>query len=310
MSAIYSPANTADSANQFSYIGRFAPSPTGPLHFGSLLAAVGSFLEARSRQGRWLLRIEDVDRPRTVADAAETILQQLDAYGFTWDDPVCYQSQRTDYYRAALEKLQTASMAYDCSCTRREITALSAQRIYPGLCRNGVLRPDRPPTVRLRTHKRLISFLDALQGYYAQTLESEVGDFLLRRADGCFAYQLAVVADDAEQGVTHIVRGSDLLDSTPRQIHLQQLLALPTPAYMHLPIVLDNKNYKLSKQTGATALPLQNPGPPLHAALALLGQRPPAELAHWRTEEIWHWAITHWRSQAIPRVYSLRRNGF
>ncbi|MEZ5589642.1 MAG: tRNA glutamyl-Q(34) synthetase GluQRS [Gammaproteobacteria bacterium] len=301
----YSLIVSTDQASQPPYTGRFAPSPTGPLHFGSLIAAVGSYLEARSRQGRWFVRIEDVDRPRIVPGAADAILRALERYGFCWDGPVLYQSQRLTLYQEALETLLKSGWAYPCSCTRREIAALSPQRIYPGLCRKGVLRPDRPQTIRVRTHTRQIGFRDTVQGDFAQVLTTDVGDFVIRRADGVYAYQLAVVVDDAAQGITHIVRGSDLLDSTPRQIHLQQLLKYPTPNYMHLPIALDSKGYKLSKQTGATALSLQQPGQSLYAVLMLLGQTPPVELALWYPEAIWHWAIEHWQSHAIPRVYSL-----
>ena len=301
----YSLIVPTDQASQPPYTGRFAPSPTGPLHFGSLIAAVGSYLEARSRQGQWFVRIEDVDRPRIVPGAADAILRALERYGFRWDGSVLYQSQRLTRYQEALETLLQSGWAYPCSCTRREIAALSPQRIYAGLCRKGVLRPDRPQTIRVRTHTRQIGFRDKIQGDFTQVLTTDVGDFVIRRADGIYAYQLAVVVDDAAQGITHIVRGSDLLDSTPRQIHLQQLLKYPIPNYMHLPIALDSKGYKLSKQTGATALSLQQPGQSLYAVLALLGQTPPAELARWHPEAIWHWAIAHWQSHAIPQVYSL-----
>ena len=301
MSAFSSLSTPTDRTSQCSYTGRFAPSPTGPLHFGSLIAAVGSYLEARSQHGRWLIRIEDIDSPRTVPGAADAILSLLDTYGFTWDGPVPYQTQRLMFYQSAQEQLENAGLAYPCSCTRREIAALSPQRIYHGLCRKGVLQPDRPQAMRVITHNNPIGFRDAVQGNFAQVLASDVGDFVIRRSDGLYAYQLAVVVDDAEQGVTHIVRGSDLLDSTPRQIYLQQLLNLPTPSYMHLPIVLDNTGHKLSKQTGATGLSLTHCGQSLFAALAFLGQKPPAELMHWRPEAIWQWAIAHWCRQTIPR---------
>ena len=284
--------------------GRFAPSPTGPLHFGSLIAALGSFLEARCHGGEWLLRIEDVDAPRTAPGATTAILRALERYGLHWDGPVVYQSQRTAHYQAALEALLAAGLAYPCTCTRRELAGCPRGRdgalIYPGTCRAGPRRPDRPRALRLRTTNALIQFHDAIQGDYQQRLAREVGDFVLRRADGLFAYQLAVVVDDAAQGVTQVVRGADLLDSTPRQIVLQRLLGLPTPEYAHLPVAVDARGDKLSKQTGAPPLDERNPGPPLWAALHFLGQQPPLDLAWEPPAVILDWALTHWRLERVP----------
>ena len=288
--------------------GRFAPSPTGPLHFGSLIAALGSFLEARRHGGEWLLRIEDVDAPRTAPGATTVILRALERYGLLWDGPVVYQSQRTAHYQAALDCLRNAGLAYPCTCTRRELVPCPRGRdgapIYPGTCRAGPRRPDRPPAFRLRVTDAPIQFHDAIQGEYRQRPAREVGDFVLRRADGLFAYQLAVVVDDAAQGVTQVVRGVDLLDSTPRQIVLQRLLGLPTPDYAHLPVAVDARGDKLSKQTGAPPLDERNPGPILWAALRFLGQQPPPELAWEPPPVILAWALTHWWLERAPAMRS------
>jgi len=286
--------------------GRFAPSPTGPLHAGSLVAAVGSYLEARHRGGQWLIRIEDVDTPRTVPGAADAILRALERCALFWDGPVLYQSQRTERYQAALEFLEVAGLAYPCTCTRRELAhqprARDSGPIYPGTCRDGVRRPDRPRAMRLRVTETPVEFQDALQGRYRQGLASEVGDFVLRRADGLFAYQLAVVVDDADQGITQVVRGSDLLDSTPRQIYLQRRLGLSTPDYAHLPVALDERGEKLSKQTHAPPLDDRHPGPAMVAALRFLGQQPPLELERETPALIVNWALAHWRLEQVPTI--------
>ena len=221
------------------YIGRFAPSPSGALHFGSLVAAVGSFLEARAHGGRWLLRIEDVDSPRTVTGAAEGILATLERFRFEWDGEVVWQSRRTAAYEAALHTLQAAGHAYPCACTRRELAdqplARDGSRRYPGTCRDG-LPPGREGRAWRVRAEGTIRFDDAVQGTQEVALAAVAGDYVVKRADGLFAYQLAVVVDDAEAGVTHVVRGADLLDSTARQIHLLGLLGQPVPAYAHLPL--------------------------------------------------------------------------
>jgi len=293
----------ARALNQCVVRGRFAPSPTGPLHSGSLIAALGSFLEARRQGGAWLLRIEDVDTPRTAPGATTAILRALERYGLHWDGSVVYQSQRTAHYQAALDALLKAGLAYPCTCTRRELAGCPRGRdgalIYPGTCRAGPCRPDRPQALRLRTTSALIQFHDAIQGEYGQRLAREVGDFVLRRADGLFTYQLAVVVDDAAQGVTQVVRGADLLDSTPRQIVLQRLLGVPTPDYAHLPVAVDARGDKLSKQTGAPPLDERHPGPVLWAALRFLGQQPPAELAGEPVATIIAWAVAHWNLAAV-----------
>lgn len=285
-------------------IGRFAPSPSGPLHFGSLLAALASFMEARVRQGRWLIRIEDIDTPRVVPGAADAILRTLEAHGLHWDDVVVYQSRRLSHYQSALEQLDAAGVLYPCTCSRRELARWfgsgATERVYPGFCRSGPRRPERSAALRVRADAVVIGFTDRLQGSLSWSLETEIGDFVVRRADGLIAYQLAVVVDDADYGVNQIVRGSDLLDSTPRQIHLQRLLQRPTPEYLHIPVAIDPTGAKLSKQTGAMALDDALPGRALSAALRFLGQSPPADLVRAPVAEIIDWALTHWRSDSIP----------
>lgn len=286
------------------YVGRFAPSPTGPLHFGSLVAALGSCLEARVRGGRWLLRMEDVDEPRCKHGAASELLRTLEACGFAWDGPVLVQSQRKARYRDVLAALQSAGHVYPCSCTRRELAdsslAPDGAPVYPGTCRSG-LPPGRDARAwRLRVAEERVCFQDAVQGRLCQDLARQAGDFVLLRADGYFAYQLAVVVDDADQGVSHVVRGADLLESTPRQIHLQRCLGLPTPSYAHLPVVVDAAGEKLSKQTRAAPIDWRRSAEALVAALEFLGQGPPMELAKHPIADVWAWALTHWSLAAVP----------
>lgn len=286
------------------YRGRFAPSPTGPLHFGSLVAAVGSFLEARSRGGEWLVRMEDLDLPRSVPGAADDILRTLDAFGLYWDGEVMVQSARNEAYRAALAELEKLGAVYPCACTRKEIvdSAISGidGPVYPGICRAGLPEGRAPRAMRVHTDSTPINFEDALQGRISQILETEVGDFVVRRADGLFAYQLAVVVDDAEQAITHIVRGADLLDSTPRQIYLQQLLSQPTPVYLHLPVAVNERGEKLSKQTLAPAVSAANPVAELCEVLVFLKQEPPEDLKDADLDDFWKWAIAHWRADRLP----------
>jgi glutamyl-Q tRNA(Asp) synthetase len=274
------------------------------LHFGSLVAALGSSLEARSHGGEWLLRIEDVDEPRCPRATADDILRTLAACGFAWDGEVLWQSRRKERYRELLEHLRDAGRVYPCACTRRELAdsqlAPDGAHVYPGTCRDG-LPPGRSARAwRLRVDDLTIAFDDALQGRVKQRLASDVGDFVLLRADGYFAYQLAVVADDADQGITHVVRGADLLDSTARQIFLQRCLGVATPAYAHLPVVVNAGGEKLSKQTLAPPIDAVSPEPSLCAALRFLGQSPPADLARCGVNEIWSWALTHWDLAGVP----------
>jgi len=287
------------------YRGRFAPSPTGPLHFGSLVAAVASYCEAMTHGGEWVVRIEDLDKPRIVPGAAEGILRTLEALGFNWQGEVLRQSRRSEAYEQALSTLQSRQRVFACACSRREIADSSLRadgdHAYPGTCRNG-LSPGRVGrTLRLRVDDDIIEFNDAIQGTVRQRLATEVGDFVLRRADGLFAYQLAVVVDDAAQGITHVVRGSDLLDSTPRQILLQRLLHLPQPAFMHVPIAVNSRGEKLSKQTLAPPIPPERGGVELPRALRFLGQAIPEDLFAAPPAEIWGWALAHWDVTAVPR---------
>ncbi len=283
------------------YRGRFAPSPTGPLHFGSLVAATGSYLQARSRGGEWIVRIDDLDPPRAVAGADDGILRTLEAFGFVWDGTVSRQSQNGAAYRDALAQLEACGALYGCSCTRREIADSSVCGIdgpvYPGTCRDA---QRAGPALRVRTDNGEIAFFDLIQGEVRCALGREVGDFVVRRADGLYAYQLAVTVDDAAQGITEVVRGADLLFSTPRQIHLQKLLGLPTPAYAHLPLALDGHGKKLGKQTHATAIGAHDPVPILAAALRFLGQQPPDELRESDLDSFWQWALGHWQVQRVP----------
>ena len=287
------------------YRGRFAPSPTGPLHFGSLVAAVGSYLEARTRSGEWHLRMEDVDAPRCSAAAAGEILRALEACGFAWDGEIVWQSRRGEAYAAALERLQAAGRVFPCACTRRELAdsaiAPDGAAIYPGTCREGLAAGRTARAWRLRVGAARVAFDDAIQGRIVSDLAGDAGDFIVLRADGLFAYQLAVVVDDAETAITHVVRGADLLASTSRQIFLQQCLGVPTPAYAHLPVVVDAAGEKLSKQTRAAPVNISRPGAALFAALQFLGQRPPAELIAASVAELWAWAAANWRLASVPR---------
>lgn len=291
------------------YVGRFAPSPTGPLHFGSLVAAVASFCDARAVGGRWLLRIDDVDTPRCVPGAAEDMLATLARFGLEWDGEPVWQSRRTANYRAAFEGLLQAGHVFGCACTRRELAdstlAPDGSRVYPGTCRDG-LPPGREARAWRVRVAGCVEFDDAVQGRQHAKLDEEVGDFVVLRADGLFAYQLAAVVDDLDAGVTDIVRGADLLASSVRQIHLQNLLGAPRPRYAHVPVALDAAGEKLSKQTLARAIDECAPGEALHAALAFLGQNPPQELATASPERVLDWAVAHWQLDGVPRRLGAR----
>jgi glutamyl-Q tRNA(Asp) synthetase len=292
------------------YRGRFAPSPTGPLHFGSLVAAVGSYLDARHHGGEWRVRMEDLDPPREMPGAADRILRTLEAYGFEWDGPVMYQSQRQEAYQQALERLRADGRVYHCGCTRRDMRDLAQTGIdgpiYPGTCRDGLPPGRAPRAIRVRVAAEPIAIEDRLQGRVAQQLDTEVGDFTLRRADGLFAYQLAVVVDDGDQDITDVVRGSDLLDSTPRQVYLQHLLGLATPRYLHLPVATNPAGEKLSKQTHAAAVPARADVGLLCRCLRFLGQELPAGLADAELGDFWRQAIIHWSPGRIAPQRSLR----
>ena len=288
------------------YRGRFAPSPTGPLHFGSLVAAVASYLDAHANRGEWLVRIEDVDTPRTIPGAADDILRTLEACGMQWDGPIVYQSARGESYERALDVLRGKHQLYGCACSRREIADSALEGIegyvYPGTCSRGIASGRAARAWRVRTDGAVIGFDDAIQGRVVHDLQRQIGDFVLFRADGIYAYQLAVVVDDAEQGITHVVRGADLLDSTSRQIHLQRLLAYQTPTYAHVPVAVNALGQKLSKQTRAAAIDSSRIGDALVRALHFLGQGPPAGLARAGTGEIWDWARASWRIARVPRA--------
>jgi glutamyl-Q tRNA(Asp) synthetase len=292
-------------------IGRFAPSPTGPLHFGSLVAAVASYCDARQRGGQWLLRIEDVDHTRSIKGASDDIMRTLAAYGFAWDGEVLYQSRRSALYQQVLEQLQAQALVYACTCSRKEIADSSTMQgiegaIYPGTCRIHAVANDTAAAWRLKTQAAPVSFTDLIQGYQQHALATAIGDFVLKRADGVFSYQLAVVVDDALQGVTHIVRGADLLNSTTRQIYLQQLLSYATPQYAHIPVVINRDGQKLSKQTLAQALPVDNIQATLIAALTFLQpflQQPlPPNIQTYSVAAIWQWALSHWKLPQITPV--------
>jgi len=284
------------------YIGRFAPSPSGELHFGSLLAAVAGFLDARSSKGRWLLRIEDLDPAREPPQAAEQILRVLEAFQLHWDGPVLYQSQRQQAYQEALDKLTELDLVYPCNCSRQTIRAMGG--VYDGRCRSAD-RTCKPCALRLRVPDRIITFDDLIQGPQQQHLRSQAGDFVIVRKDGLFAYQLAVVVDDGFQQISHIVRGSDLLDSTPRQIYLQNLLALPEPAYAHIPVAANQLGQKLSKQHFAEPIQASQASRYLHQALLFLGQHPTADLAKAPPSEQMAAAVEHWDIQAVPKLANI-----
>ncbi len=266
------------------YRGRFAPSPTGDLHFGSLVAAVASYLDARRAGGQWLVRIEDIDGPRTVPGAADRILRCLEAYGLYWDETVLYQSERDEAYAAALAQL--GDLIYPCGCTRRE---LGNREYYPGTCRHGLAPGRAPRSRRLRVPDRDIAWEDRRLGPQHENLTHTTGDFVLQRADGLWAYQLAVVVDDGAQHITDIVRGEDLLTSTARQIYLQECLGLPRPRYLHVPLVTDELGQKLSKQSKAHPVPLAGDAATLAAAFRFLGHPAPPGLS---LSDLWSWALT------------------
>ncbi len=297
------------------YIGRFAPSPTGPLHFGSLIAAVASYCDAKSNGGQWLLRIEDLDKTREMAGASDNILRSLEAFGFEWDAPILYQSQRSDIYEDYLQHLKRNGFIYACTCSRKEIADSSVASgvdgvIYPKTCEHNKLSSQSHASAsrmaigswRINVDGAgEIGFNDAIQDNISQNLLADVGDFILKRKDGFFAYQLAVVVDDALQNITHIVRGADLLDSTPRQIYLQYLLNFLRPEYAHVPVAVNAAGEKLSKQTLAKPIDTRIAGHLIVEALSFLGQMPPLGLKSASVAECWRWAIANWRITNVPR---------
>ncbi|HET6629314.1 MAG TPA: tRNA glutamyl-Q(34) synthetase GluQRS [Woeseiaceae bacterium] len=298
------------------YVGRFAPSPTGALHFGSLMAAVASCLQAKSQNGLWLVRMEDIDPPREPPGADTLILRALEAYGLAWDGRVLYQSTQDQWHRELIDRLVAEGSAYPCGCSRNELAGAARGPlgpIYAGTCRSGSTASRT--AIRLRTTDEPVGYEDLLQGPQSQRLESESGDFVIRRRDGLIAYQLAVAADDSAQGITEVMRGIDLMDSTPRQLHLQRLLGFATPQYAHLPVAVDARGRKLSKSTGARAVPIGEPRPVLVRALQALGQATPAGLADGSLDSIWSWAREHWTpavlvsQRCVPCPLATAENG-
>jgi glutamyl-Q tRNA(Asp) synthetase len=280
------------------YVGRFAPTPSGPLHFGSLVAAVGSYLEARSHRGEWHLRIDDLDALRVVPGATDAILRTLEAFGFQWDGPVLFQSQRTPAYHAALHELRKAGAIYPCGCSRSEIDAIATRGsegpVYPGTCRDGMSPERRARTWRIRLEEAQIDFEDQLLGLQHIDLARDAGDFAVYRADGVYAFHLASSVDDAELSMTDIVRGADLLESSARQIYVMSVLGWAPPRYAHLPIAVDATGVKLSKQTGAQPVSEAHPVATLCAALRFLNQGLPADLEHAPLDRLWVHAIADW----------------
>jgi len=286
------------------YRGRFAPSPTGPLHLGSLYTALASFLQARAHRGEWLLRIDDVDSLRTAPAATDRILRTLERHGLHWDGPVVFQSRNLETYQKAIETLESRGLLYPCTCTRQELMSLARSVpepiAYPGLCRFRDRDRNRPHALRVKTDGEIIIFVDKMQGRFQQDLAAEIGDFIVRRRDAIHAYHLATVIDDCEAGITQVMRGFDLLESTPRQIHLQRLLDLPTPDYLHVPVIVDAAGNKLSKQSGALPVNDAHPSPTLFRLLTLLNQSPPRELQTAPPKAILSWAIGAWDIGKLP----------
>ena len=284
------------------YIGRFAPTPSGHLHFGSLVAALASYLDARSVGGQWLMRMEDLDPPREEPGAQAAILKALESYGFEWDGEVIRQSDRHDAYAEVLNRLFNHGLAYACTCSRKQLEPYHG--IYPGFCRNAGHGTENA-AIRLRVPELEYHFIDRVQGEYRQHLGRDVGDFVIRRRDGLYAYQLAVVLDDAWQGITDIVRGADLLDSTPRQLYLQELLGLRQPNYLHIPLITQPDGNKLGKSYRSAPLTADQATPLLLRALRALGQNPGTELSYATPREVLNWAISHWDALLIPRTLDL-----
>lgn len=287
---------------QSHYIGRFAPTPSGFLHFGSLVAALASWLDARGVGGRWLLRMEDIDPPREAPGAQAAILKTLESYGLEWDGEVVYQHDRHDAYAEVIERLFRQGLAYACTCSRKQLEGYNG--IYPGLCRNLCHARD-DAAIRIRVPELTYRFTDRVQGDFEQHLGRDVGDFVIQRRDGLYAYQLAVVLDDAWQGVTDVVRGADLLDNTPRQLYLQELLGLAQPRYLHVPLITQPDGHKLGKSYRSAPLPAEQATPLILRALRALGQSTDTAMAASTPTEVLRHAAAHWNADAIPRRLTL-----
>lgn len=285
------------------YTGRFAPTPSGYLHFGSLVAAVASYLDARAAGGRWRVRMEDLDPPREMPGAQAAILETLERYGFEWDGPVEKQSKRHEAYAAVVEQWLRSGLAYACTCSRKQLEG--SHGLYPGTCRDAQHDWHGEVAIRIRVPELEYAFVDRVQGEFRQHLGREVGDFVIRRRDGLFAYQLAVVLDDAWQGITDIVRGADLLDNTPRQLYLQELLGVSHPRYLHVPLIVQPDGHKLGKSYRSPPLAAEQAAPLLVRALRALGQAVPQELAGGTPSEVLAWGCAHWDAARIPRVLTL-----
>jgi glutamyl-Q tRNA(Asp) synthetase len=285
--------------NPVKYKGRFAPSPTGKVHFGTLTAAVGSYLQAKKNNGDWIIRMEDVDVTRKVKGSDSEILKTLELFGFEWQGEVIYQSMRTEYYQNALEQLKELSLVFPCVCSRKQLAAIRSD-IYPGTCRIRTLPENNDHALRLLTTDAIIEFDDVVMGKQSQDIARQCGDFVIKRRDGLFAYQLAVVVDDYLQGITEVVRGADLLESTARQIYLQRLLGYPTPGYCHLPLAVDADGSKISKSEGAAKVEIKNKEKLIYEVLAFLGQNPPADLFRSNISYIWKWAVENWDISLVP----------
>lgn len=285
------------------YIGRFAPSPSGPLHFGSLVAAIASFLDARANQGTWLVRVEDLDPAREPEGAADLILSQLDDFGMRSDQPIVYQSSRLKAYEKALLKLQKQDLTFDCACTRQQIKSMGS--VYNGACRSRSEAPIGDFAIRVKIGDKLVKFIDLVQGPVSQKLSTDIGDFVIKRKDRLFAYQLAVVVDDAFQRITHVIRGFDLLASTPRQIYLQQVLGFTTPIYAHVPIAVNQLGQKLSKQHFADPVAISNKRILLHTTLNFLGMSPPISNARLDVDQQLQWGVLNWDIHNVPKLANI-----
>ena len=290
---------------QPSYRGRFAPTPSGPLHFGSLIAATGSYLQAKSHHGEWLLRIDDIDPPREQKGAADGILKTLEGFGFEWDSEVLYQSTRTQRYQEAVDELIQQHVAYACSCSRKELLKNAEQTksgtVYPGFCRTKLLNITAETSTRLRCDNEPVRFKDLIQGNQSIDMENHIGDFILQRRDRLFSYHLASGIDDVEQKITEVIRGADLLNCTPCHIHVQRRLNLPSPDYHHLPLAVYETGQKFSKQTHASPIEVKHSVVLLYNTLKFLGQMPPIHLMDSTQKDIWEWAKTNWRLDLVPK---------
>ncbi len=284
------------------YIGRFAPSPTGPLHLGSLYTALASYLHAKANQGKWLLRIDDLDRYRNTSGATESIIDTLQIYGLHWDGVIQYQTDKTNTYQAIINNLQEQGQIYPCICTRKSLTN---HAVYPGTCLKNKVNQKLAHALRIKTDSCEINFDDEIQGTQCSSIVDQHGDFIIKRKDTIIAYQLAVVIDDYKQNISHVVRGYDLLDSTPKQIFLQQQLGYPTPVYCHVPIITDSQGCKLSKQAFAQAVCTTNPEKTLYLLLQLLKQNPSPILKKATVKEILDWATNHWKSLPLKKIRAI-----